>query len=108
MTDQEVENELVAKGLTAPRITAEQIQSEIVTEDYHRFPGTTVTVCCLTLANGFTGVGHSACVSSANFDAEMGKKIARCNAFESLWPLFGFALADRLYRDACADIEHHF
>lgn len=55
-----------------------------------------LTICILVLRNGITVVGTSACVSPENFDAEIGKKIARKNAVEQLWPLLGFRLADKL------------
>lgn len=56
-----------------------------------------LTFCVLVLRNGFTMVGKSACVSPENFDAEIGKRIARENAIEQLWPLLGFRLADKLH-----------
>ncbi len=96
MNDKEVENEIQAKGLTAPRITPERIEQVIVGEDYHVFPGTTLTVCCLTLANGFTVTGESACASPEKFDAELGAKIARDNAKQKIWMLEGYALRNQL------------
>ena len=53
-------------------------------------------MCCLTLKNGFTVTGESACASPENFNAEIGQKIARSNAREKLWPLLGFRLRDQL------------
>lgn len=97
MTNQNVEAEIQAKGLTAPRVTPERIEEVIVHEAYHRFPGSTVTVCCLTLLNGFTTVGESACASPANFDEALGRKIARENAKQKIWALEGYLLRQRLY-----------
>ncbi|WP_136443668.1 Gp49 family protein [Pacificoceanicola onchidii] len=91
-----IEAEIKAKGLTAKRITPADLDAEIVAEDYHVFPGSCLTVCCLTLKNGFTVTGESACASPENFDAEIGQKIARGNAREKLWPLLGFRLRDQL------------
>ena len=91
-----IENEIVAKGLTAPRITPDALDAEIASEDYHVFPGSCLTVCCLTLKNGFTVTGESACASPENFDAEIGQKISRANAREKIWPLLGFRLRDQL------------
>lgn len=68
----------------------------IIAQDYHFFPGTTLTICCLTLANGFTVTGESACASPENFDAELGRKIARDNAKQKIWALEGYALRERL------------
>lgn len=58
-----------------------------------------LTICVLVLKNGITVTGQSACVSPENFDAEIGRKIARKNAVEQLWPLLGFRLADKLAKD---------
>jgi hypothetical protein len=96
MNDATVEAEILAKGLTAPRVTPDRIDKVILSEAFHVFPGTTVTVCCLTLANGFTVIGESACASPANFDAELGQKIARDNARGKIWALEGYALRERL------------
>ena len=91
-----IEAELQAKGKTAKRITPQMLDAEIVDEQYHVFPGSCLTVCALTLRNGFTVTGESACASPENFDAEIGQKIARGNAREKLWPLLGFRLRDQL------------
>ncbi|GAB5431225.1 MAG: Gp49 family protein [Epibacterium sp.] len=91
-----VEAEIKAKGLTAPRISPDDLDAEIAGEDFHVFPGSCLTVCCLTLRNGFTVLGESACASPENFNADIGKRIARGNAREKIWPLLGFRLRDRL------------
>ena len=97
MTDHDVESEIQAKGLTAPRVTPDHIESVIVSEQYHVFQGTTFTSCLLTLKNGFTVHGESACASPENFDAELGRKIARDNAKNKIWMLEGYALRERLH-----------
>jgi hypothetical protein len=98
-----VEQEIQAKGLTAPRITPARIDEVIVGEDYHVFPGTMLTVCCLILANGFSVTGESACASPENFNAELGKKIARENAKQKIWALEGYALRERLAHSRFCD-----
>lgn len=97
-----VEKEIQDKGLTAPRITPEHLDSVIADEAYYVFPGSQLTVCCLTLRNGFTVTGESACASPENFDAEIGRKIARCNARDKIWALEGYLLKQSLYQDHCA------
>lgn len=97
MNDEHLEQEIQNKGLTAPRITPDRIDSIIVGEDYHVFPGTTVTVCVLKLENGFTVTGESACASPENFDAELGRKIARTQARDKIWMLEGYALRQKLH-----------
>ena len=97
MTDEDViEAELQAKGLNAPRLTPEKIDAVIVGEAYYVFPDTTLTVCALTLKNGFIVTGESAAASPENFDREIGQKIARENARAKIWPLEGYLLRDRI------------
>lgn len=91
-----IEAEIQRKGLNAPRLTPQHIDDQIVAEDYHVFPGTTLTVCALTLRNGFHVVGESAAASPANFDQEIGRKIARDNARNKIWALEGYLLRSKL------------
>lgn len=100
MSEQEIEKEIQDKGLTAPRITPERLDEVIADEDYHVFPGSQLTVCCLTLENGFTVTGESACASPENFNAELGRKIARNNARDKIWALEGYALKQKLHEAA--------
>jgi len=91
-----IEAEIQAKGLDAPRLTPAHIDEQIVGEAYHVFPGTTLTVCALTLRNGFHVTGESAAASPENFDAELGRKIARDNARNKIWAFEGYALRNAL------------
>lgn len=79
------------------RVTPELIASRIVDTQYIAVPRTTLTLCVLTLDTGFTVTGESACVDPANFDAVLGRKYAYEQAVEKLWPLLGFALAEKRY-----------
>jgi len=92
-----VEQEIQEKGLTAPRITPERLEDVIQGEAFHVFPGSQLTVCCLTLKNGFTVTGESACASPENFDIELGMKIARSNAKNKIWALEGYLLKQSLH-----------
>lgn len=118
MTDQQIEQEIQAKGLTAPRVTPADVDAEIAAEYYFtaddgaqgafnrvdkNFGGiptpqalSLLTFCVLVLRNGFTVTGESACASPENFDTEVGRKIARQKAIEKVWPLLGFRLRDKL------------
>src|SRR5574339_749044 len=109
MTDS-IEQEIQAKGKTAPRVTPAEIEANIVTEHYfteadgvdgskqdRTTPGAwralgLLTFCVLVLRTGFTVTGESACASPENFDSEIGRKIARQNAVEKIWPLMGYEL----------------
>lgn len=141
----DIEQEIQAKGLTAPRITPADIEANIAQEIYFtpadaiRFayltsdpsesearrqkndiidglavrsysgacldidantevptPTKLLTFCVLILRNGFTVTGESACASPENFDAEVGRKIARQNAVQKIWPLMGYELRSKL------------
>lgn len=96
MSEKEIEAEIQAKNLNAPRLTPDAIDAAIAGEQYHVFEGTTHTVCCLTLRNGYTVTGESAAASPANFDEEIGRKIARQNARDKIWGLEGYLLKQRL------------
>lgn len=125
MTDNQIEQEIQAKGLTAPRITPADIEASIASEhyftaadgvttaskgkpgesllsEYVTYPGgplSLLTFCVLVLKNGFTVTGESACASPENFDAEVGRKISRANAVNKIWPLMGYALKEKLSND---------
>lgn len=119
MDDKAIEQEIQAKGLTAPRVTPADIAANIVGEtfftaadgvlgayrnhddvyqgtDAHNEAYGLLTFCVLVLRNGFTVTGESACASPENFDAEMGRKIARQNAVAKVWPLMGYHLKCQL------------
>ena len=115
--DNQIEQEIQAKGLNAPRITPDDIEANIASEHYFtaaegnnasslppevqppapsNHPLNLLTFCVLVLRNGFTVTGESACASPDNFDAEIGRKIARQNAVVKIWPLMGYELKERL------------
>lgn len=136
-----IEKEIQAKGLTAPRVTPADIEANIISQHFFTaaqgaraalqdrvvekqggiiyqdqmrpLPASLhlLTICVLVLENGFTVTGESACASTENFDAEIGRRIARQNAVSKVWPLMGYALRTELSRpvlteaDAQADLE---
>ena len=126
-----IEQEIQAKGLTAPRVTPAGIEANIASEHYftagegvigafaagefdshssdvvilRRDIASTevlkpslnlLTFCVLVLRNGFTVYGASACASPENFNAEIGRRIARENAEREIWPLMGYELRSKL------------
>jgi hypothetical protein len=117
--DGAIEQEIRAKGLTAPRVTPADIEANIVSEycftawdgvmgasEFLQMvsddsPLHLLTFCVLVLRNGFTVVGKSACASPENFDEAIGRKIARQDAVNQVWPLMGYALRSKL-----AEQEH--
>lgn len=92
----QIEKEIQDKGLNAPRLNPSMIDETITSEQYHIFPGTTMTVCALMLRNGYIVTGESAAASAANFDKEIGRKIARDNARNKIWALEGYLLREKL------------
>ncbi len=74
------------------KLTIESLESLVVSEQFHVFEGTTMTVCCLTLKNGFAVIGESACILPENFDEAVGREIARANAIDQLWKLEGYRI----------------
>ena len=97
MDKQALEQQIKEKGLTAPRITPEHVEGVVVKEYYHIPPDTTLTICVLTLRNGFTVVGESACASPENFNKELGEHIARDNALNKIWLLEGYLLREFIH-----------
>lgn len=122
MSDQQIEREIQAKGAdVAPRVTPADIEAEIAAE--YSFTAdkaiagcpvhpsmTLLTICVLVLKNGLAIIGEAACVSPANFNADIGRQVARQNAVAKIWPLLGFRLRDQLSAvviteaDAAADL----
>ena len=84
------------RQLNAPRLNPQMIDETIVSEQYHVFPSTTMTICALSLRNGFIVTGESAAASPANFDPAIGRKIARENARNKIWALEGYLLRSKL------------
>ena len=79
----------------APRVTPQELEAVIMEETYTVLPSGRVTVCELTLDNGFTVRGESAVVFIENFDAKIGCTVARQNAVNQIWPLLGFRLREK-------------
>lgn len=99
MTDNEVELEVQAKGLTtAPRLTPKDIDAAIDGEGYTVLPDQRTTVCMLVLQNGFTVTGISSVISKENFDQELGRKIARAKAIDKVWELEAYLLQDKIHK----------
>jgi hypothetical protein len=104
--EQAIENEIQAKGLNAPRLNPAHIDAVIASEVWGRASDLfgashsdalkCLTICVLTLRNGFTIVGKSACASPENYDLYLGGKIAREDARKQIWALEGYLLKSKL------------
>ncbi|OOH92296.1 Gp49 family protein [Comamonas kerstersii] len=95
-----IEQEIQAKGKTAPRITPDDLQENIIHTEIVKHvshSGQVLRWAVLTTKNGFAVTGRpSASVSSANDDADIGEKVAIDNAKQELWPLMGYELRTKL------------
>ena len=113
--EQQIEQEIQDKGLNAPRLTPDHIDSKVrairyltgdvepayAIGDWENDKSTPcLTICILTLENGFTVTGESACASPENFDKLIGQKIAYQNAREKIWQLEGYLLKEKLYQQS--------
>lgn len=102
--DHTIEQEIQAKGKTAPRVTPERINELMgrIVYTYDVRPNGSTTTLAHAFLDGefYLATGHSACVSVANFDAEIGMGIAQraaeAGANKKLWELEGYSLRDRL------------
>ncbi len=90
------EEELAARAV-APRVTERSIDDKISDALYINPEGTSLTICVLTLWNGFHVIGQSASASAANFDPEIGKRLALTNAKNKIWELEGYRLRSDLH-----------
>lgn len=100
MTDQSIEQEIQAKGLTAPRVTPADIERNIVDTEIVKHvskSGQVLRWAILTTRNGFAVVGKPSCsVSSENDNDEIGEEVAIGNSKDELWPLMGYELRSNL------------
>jgi hypothetical protein len=124
MTETTIQQDIEARASKAPRITPADVEANIASE--HCFtawqgaqlaywadsdpanpkpiegepdrngPLGLLTICVLVLRNGFTVEGVSACASPENFDADIGRRVARQNAVNKIWPLMGYELCTKL------------
>jgi len=80
-----------------PKVTKDSVEAKISKVDYLVLPDSTVTICNITLHNGYSVRGESACVDPRNFNIEIGKGLAYKEAFNKLWPLEGYLLCENRY-----------
>lgn len=79
------------------KVTKDGIEKRIKSVDYMVLPNSTVTICNITIENGYSVRGESACVDPRNFDMEIGRQLAHRDAFSKLWALEGYLLAERRF-----------
>ena len=79
------------------KLTSGDILAAVKRADYWRLGETTTTVCQLTLQNGFTVIGTSACIDPLEFNKTVGEKVAWDNALEKVWELEGYLLQQKRF-----------
>ena len=82
-----------------PKVYKSDIEKKITKVDYMILPNTTVTICNITLENGFSVRGESACIDERNFNLKIGQEIAYRNAFNQIWDLEGYLLKERIFQE---------
>lgn len=92
MNEQELAQAIESRPF--PKVTKADIDARIARVDYFQMPEGTVTICQITLDNGFSVRGESACVDPRNYNKDIGESLAHKDAFSKLWPLVGFMLAE--------------
>lgn len=93
--EQAVEKRIVELGLTAPRLTPQDIDA-VIERDEYTVMGLT-TICKISLVNGFSVIGTSSCVSAENFNEEIGRDVAYKDARSKIWQLEGYRLCCELH-----------
>ena len=102
------EDELIAKA-TGPRVTKEELEANVAGYGiFHVYEALTalgvpaleatklLTIAVVTTANGFTVVGESACAWPANYDKDIGERLALGDAKGKLWALMGYELKSKV------------
>lgn len=101
-TEHQLEQELQARNLTAPRLTPDYIDGVLAQSQvgFWQPDGTTLTVCVIQLPNGFCVTGESASASLENFQEDIGQKLAFEAARDKVWMLEGYLLKQRIFEEA--------
>jgi len=93
------EDAAAAAAKTEDRVALSRMQKKVVAEEFIN-PASTphMTICVLSLENGFSLVGKAAPADPTNFDLELGKKFAYEDALRQLWPLEGYLLRQFMWQ----------
>ena len=81
------------------KVTLDGIKAKIKGETYLVLPDGRTTLCMLTLENGYTIKGLSACVDASEFNLDIGRKFAFEDAINQIWPLEGYLLAEKIHKE---------
>lgn len=78
-------------------VTMQGILDKVKSATYTLLPNKRTTICQLTLENGFTVEGKSACVHIDNYNQALGEKYAYEDALNKIWAFEGYLLAEQLF-----------
>lgn len=78
------------------KVTEKQVLAAVVKETYTVLPDGRTTICQITMPNGFTVGGHSACVDAKEYNEELGNKYAKEEALKKVWGYLGYDLATKM------------
>lgn len=95
-SDAELQAQADARG--AVFVNESKLKASIAKVDFIVHPGSCLTICVITMLNGYTVTGESACADPKMFDKDVGEKFAFAAAERKVWPLLGYALRDELYK----------
>lgn len=85
--------------MTKYAVTPEMIDVEIRDVSYTVMPGTTITICAITLENGYTVIGQASCIDPTLYDKAIGERIAYTNAYDKIYAVKGYVVKQRWYEE---------
>ena len=86
-----------------PHVLPEDLDAQIKDVKFSQFD--LLTVCVITMQNGFLVTGESACAYAENFNEEIGQRIALENAKQKMWPLLGYELKSKVHAEQTPPVE---
>lgn len=98
VTEELIESRIVGKYFFNLGEAVNSTCTEVAPKDLARM--SLVTKCVLVLENGYTIVGHSACVDPAIYNEQLGQQYAYKNAIDKIWALEGYVLANQMHEQA--------
>jgi hypothetical protein len=93
------------KNVGGKRVTLQALKGNIAETAFYTHAGGQLTIAILTLKNGFTVTGQSACADPAMYNKEIGEKIALADAESKIWPLMGYALKEEMYLSGASTFQ---
>ena len=80
------------------KVSLSDMMAKIKSTTYTVLPNGRTTICQVTLENGFTVEGSSACVDIANYNQALGEKYSFEKTIDKMWELEGYLLCEKIYQ----------